>query len=270
MRPMCLLSAIFSLICSAFCSAQPAHNGGAEEQRCVNASSEIQVIVQREQAAKGFSLQTSSVPSLAEALISLQVDASSGPTPALRQMQFCEITPSMFHIRDGRVIETTIAVDRDFPTWLVGLAPSGETFLLSGFSDPLNGFNDLIKAIGLQVSADLVAGVFDFYLRLTGGESLRKSITVDEMQLQSEGLEDFRFRYSLPKAHSTYVKWWNGITPAIKKQLHRPEVTAGKDGFKVNYFRYSQGQLLQEFVIISKRGAVTVGPTKVLYAFNSQ
>jgi hypothetical protein len=206
---------------------------------------------------------------LQEALISLQVRASSAKAPAVQQMQFCEITTSMFHISEGHVTGTTVVVDREPPTWLIGLAPDGKKFLLAGFADPLKGFNGLIEAVGLQVrNADLASEVFDFYLQLTGREALRESIIVDEMQLQSESLRDFRMRYSSRQARSIYAKWWSGITSTVKKRLRRPTVAVEQNGFKVSYFRYSHGRVLQESVNVSKQGAVTTRTSKSLYGFD--
>lgn len=241
----------------------------AESVSCSSAEKEIKATVAKEREAEGFSLLIAPVPSLQEALIALQVSASSAQEPAVQAVNFCEVTTSTFHLTNGHVTGSTVAVDREPPRWLIGLAPDGKKFLLAGFPDVEKDFNELIETVGLQVAnADIVRDLFDFYLRLTGGEVLRASIVVDDMQLQSLALEDFRLRYSLPKARSLYAKWWGGIGLGLKRKLHRPEVTVQQNGFKVSYFEYHDAQILQQSVAVSNRGAVTRGTNNPLYAVN--
>jgi hypothetical protein len=244
-----------------------AHGESAEGEPCFNASKEIEELIRKDQRAASFSIQIASLPSLQEALVSLQSSTSTSKAPEVLQVQFCAATLSMFQVRDGHVITTTVLVDRELPTWLIGLAPNGKEFPLAGFTNPSAGFNELMDAVGLHVTnADVAADVFDLYLRLTGHEALRGSVVGDEMQLQSKGLEDFRLRYSLPRARSKYERWWTGISPAVKNSLRRPHVAVEQNGFRVSYFRYSEGRILQEVVAFGNDGTIKAAESKPIYS----
>ncbi len=267
MKLLCLAPLLLAMYLQAGLS-QAVENVGAS---CINASKDVLAIVHKDLDAKSASLQVTSLPALRQAFTALQVSASSVYPTAVRQIEFCEITVSLFDVRDGQVAGTTLFVDRDPPKWLMGVAPDGNTFMLSGFSDPEKGFNELIGAAGLEVrSPDLASEVVDFYLRVTGGEDLRESVVVDDMQLQSAALTDFRKRYPLAQARTLYARWWTGMSPALKKALHRPKTTAEENEFETQFFRYQYGQVLEETVTISRHGAVMPRATRALYSFRAR
>jgi hypothetical protein len=244
-----------------------AQSGVPEPQSCFSASRKIEALVRAGREPKDLSLQIVPLPRLQDALVSLEVSAASPKQPTVIQVQFCEVVVSTFQVQDGILIGTTVSVDRDLPTWIVGLAPGGKTFSLSGFTDSILEFNKLTDTIGLQVTnTDLASEVFDFYLKLIDSPALRESIVVDEMQLQCKALEDFRLRHSLPKARSEYARWWANISLAVRNELHRPSVTAEQNGFQIAYFRYFGGQVLREVVHIGKNGTVKVAGSKAIYA----
>ncbi|HET6843538.1 MAG TPA: hypothetical protein VFK06_17935 [Candidatus Angelobacter sp.] len=267
MKLMFLAPLLFALYLQAGLS-QAVENAGAS---CIIVPKDVEALIHDDLHAQNASLQVTPLPALRQAFTALQVSASSVYPAAVRQIEFCEITVSMFDVRDGHVAGTTLFVDRDPPKWLMGIAPDGRTFLLAGFSDPEKGFNELIGAVGLQVkSPDLASDVADFYLRMTGGEDLRESVVVDEMQLQSAALMDFRNRYSLAQARTLYARWWAGISPALKKALHRPKTTAENSEFETQFFRYQYGQVLEETIAISRDGAVMPRATRALYTFSAR
>ena len=267
MKLLSLAPLLFALYLQAGLS-QAVENTDAS---CANMPKNLEAIIHNDLHADNASLQVTPLPALRQAFTALQVSASSVYPAAVRQIEFCEITVSMFDVRDGHVAGTTLFVDRDPPKWLVGVAPDGRTFLLAGFSDPEKGFNELIGAVGLQVkSPDLASDVADCYLRMTGGEELRESVVVDEMQLQIAALTDFRKRYSLAQARTLYSSWWTGISPVLKKALHRPKTTAEENEFETQFFRYQYGQVLEETVVISRDGAVMPRATRALYRFTAR
>ena len=248
--------------------SQAVENVGAS---CIDASKNVEVIVHKDLDTKSASLQVTPLPALRQAFTALQVSASSVYPTAVRQIEFCEVTVSPFDVRDGHVAGTTLFVDRDPPKWLLGVAPDGRTFQLAGFSDPEEGFNELIGAAGLEIkSPDLASDVVDLYLRVTGGEDLRESVVVDDLQLQSAALTDFRRRYPLAQARTLYARWWAGISPALKKALHRPKTTAEENEFETQFFRYQYGQVLEETVTVSRHGAVMPRATRALYSFSAR
>jgi hypothetical protein len=262
------LAPLLLVMCLQAGLSQAVENAGTS---CINMPKDVEAIIHKNLDAQTASLQVTPLPALRETFIALQVSASSVYPTLVRQIEFCEITVSMFDVRDGHVAGTTLFVDRDPPKWLMGIAPDGRTFQLAGFSDPEKGFNELIGVVGLQVkSPDLASDVVDFYLRVTGGEDFRESVVVDEMQLQSAALTDFRKRYSLAQARTLYSRWWTGMSPALIKTLHRPKTTAEKNEFETQFFRYQRGQVLEETVVISRDGAVMPRAIRTLYSFTAR
>lgn len=245
-----------ALVCSSACSAQ----------RCTEDDETLQATIRREaKLPEEFTLRGAERPDLEEKALALQKDAANPKPSPIQEIRFCHFAPFLYQLENGKIVTTTVLADSEL-SWLVGLDSRDEQYLLAGFPDPLNGFNALIKALNLNIeSADTARDVFDLYLTMVWGQKAREFIIVDDMQLQSLALSDFRMRYSLPKARAMYLKWWRSMTPEIRKRLHKPEVVATEGGFTVKYVRYHQGQILPESILIDKDGTVTVGAHNKFY-----
>lgn len=243
-----------------------AFSSNALAQKCeANDQAFKDILQQQAKVPSTFTFRSTQVPSLEEGVLSLQVDVSKSSTPRVHEITVCEITPFTFQMQNGVVTGTAVELDTD-SAWLIGLGEDNKQFLLAGFADSLNGFNALINSLHIKVdNEDTARSVLDLYFRLAAGQAFRESVVVDEMQLQSLGLNDFRLRYSLPKAQVAYRRWWAGIGPKVKRQLQKPNVLRKQTGFEATYIRYAKGQIIRDSVTITSDGSVAIGPSKVLY-----
>lgn len=238
---------------------------GSTAQTCEANQEQLKAMIQKEaKLPSDFSVRAAEMPRLEAAVLSIQVDIAQSQHPRVVEVTVCEVNPFPFVLKKGSITSTSVEIDSE-SVWLIGLGPTDERFLLAGFSDPRPDFNALVRRLGLTIgNAEAARGLFDLYLKLAAGHEFREDIIVDDLQPQSMGLTDFRLHYSLPKARILYAKWWSSIKPAIKNALRRPEVARRSDGFKVTYFRYFQGRILQETITIAADGTVTLDGSKTI------
>lgn len=137
----------------------------------------------------------------------------------------------------------------NYREWLVAVNRSDVTYVLEGSTDPVAEFNGLVRDLHLQVvDANAALGIFDFFLKAARGEQFRSHVVADEMKLESVALEDWRTSDSdsqprkgeRPSVHGGLV--FRRAQRKRSSPLSQP-ASPVKNGFDVQYFFYSQGNL---------------------------
>jgi hypothetical protein len=106
--------------------------------------------------------------------------------------------------------------------------------------------------------------VFDVFVRLAHSPDFFDSVVDDVMQLQSKALEDFRLRFPKSRRIGAYENWWRGVRGRQRIRISPPIARANTSGLEVIYYRYSEGVVTKESILVSAEGAVTSVPGKVL------
>ena len=205
------------------------------------------------------------VPKLKEDFIGIQLSSLSFQPRRVSVIEVYEIRPGLYLMDGDRVVAETLNLGED-PHWLIAFGPDKSKYLLAGFEDPLVGFNKLIKDLDIgTVTKDSALNVFDLFLKTVHGYQFRASLIADEMHLQSLALQDFRLRYPTAKRKSEYNSWWARMPVSLKRALSAPKLSTDRNGFRISYFRYDTGRILQETVLVSPKGVVMLGTSVKRY-----
>lgn len=208
-------------------------------------------------------LKVTELPKLKEELIGLE---QGGENSELRAVRFFEVSPATYQVVNGKIVGVTIQLDND-SVWVVGVGPDKAIYRLAGFSDAVSDFNRLMKDSAIHVSGPETAlQVFAVFLKFAHSPEFFSSIVGDTMQLQSVALQDFRLRLPESKRLAAYDRWWKAMPPQIRTRIAAPKVRSRESRFEVLYYRYTEGVLKEESMLISAEGAATPhASSKVLY-----
>jgi len=232
-------------------------------------SAEIELIKQTVRKYSGqidLPLHVILTPKITEDLITTEQEQKETAEPLSLQMKFYEVIPAIYKVRDGKIVSETIELDKE-SRWLLCIGPKQKIYPLSGFSDPVSGFNDLMGDLQLSVtSAEMALSIFDMFLKLGCRLEKRESILSDEMKLQMLALSDFRDRYSSRERQFAYKRWWNEIPPKFRLGIVPPGVSRDNDGYKVHYYYYSRGNLIVEVLSVTSLGKVRIVSSKTLFS----
>jgi hypothetical protein len=250
-----------SLVCLAlFCPTGTCQSTCADEQRQASAVGAI-----RAQSHSDLPLQAILLPSLTDDVISLE---TTGLPHAIgtevHLVSFYKVVPSSYQLEANKVVGETIEVD-NYREWLVAVNRRNDaTYLLEGSTDPINEFNRFARDLHLQVAdANAALGIFDFFLKVVRGQEFRSRVVADEMKLESVALEDFRLRIPAAKRRAAFSSWWAGVSESTKKTLLPPIASPVKNGFYVQYFFYSQGNLSSQSLTVNSDGTIAEGKSKI-------
>jgi hypothetical protein len=195
-------------------------------------------------------------PRLEEELIGLE-QASHGENSEPRAIKFYEVSPAIYHVVKGKIVGVTVQLDDD-SAWVVGVGPEKALYRLAGFPDSVSDFNRLMRDSTIRVSGPETAlEVFDVFLKVAHSHDFSSSVVGDVMQLQSIALQDFRLRLPESTRLAAYDRWWKAMPPKIRARIASPKVRSSESSFEVLYYRYAEGVLKEESVLISPEGAVT-------------
>jgi hypothetical protein len=202
---------------------------------------------------------------LKEDFIAVQMPMSKFSERRVMLVDFYEVHTGVYFMDGDKVKGEYFELGED-RFWLIGFGPTNSQYLLAGFDDPVRGFNNLIRDLNVgTVTQDTVRDVFDLFLKTAFGNQFRTSLVADEMHLQALAVEDFRLRFASTRRKSEFDKWWMRLPRALKKSLSVPRVSSDAGGFKIDYFQYHLGRVLQETVFVRSNGTVVLGNTVVRY-----
>jgi len=150
--------------------------------------------------------------------------------------------------------------------WVVAVdCRSQQVYALEGSPDALAEFNSLIKQVGVRVtSAEIATDVFSFFSKVVYGQRFQSQIIRDEMHLESLALQDFGLGVPTERKRRSFERWWKGVSAATRKDLTRPQAVRSEDGFAVQYFHYSRGNIYRAGVIVKADGTVVEGKSVLL------
>lgn len=198
-----------------------------------------------------------------ERILSLQQE-NHGESAELKTVRFYEVRPAIYEVVDGRLASTTVQLDSE-SIWIVSLDGNRNTYKLAGFSNAVSDFNRMMHDLAIKVrTTEDALSVFDVFARLAHGPEFFDSVVGDVMQLQSKALEDFRLRFPNSRRIAAYENWWRGVQRRQRIRISPPIARANTLGFEVIYYRYAEGVVKEESVLVSPAGAVTTVPGKVL------
>lgn len=213
----------------------------------------------------GAHLRANPIPDLADDLIFLE--AHGKPVPGARITPFCFylVTLSPYFLNGHAIESVTVQID-ETGEWIAAVnTETRATYLLVGSSDPIGGFNDLIKTLHLEVrDSEFALALFDSYLRLVRGQEFRSRVVPNDMKLESVALEDFRMRIPAPGSRAAFEKWWNNVPHSTRNGLTPPRVARLEDGFVVTYFFYDRGNLWKQTLHIGIDGTLNEEKAKRL------
>lgn len=232
-------------------------------------SEEIKEAVRRNahlSSAVKIPLLVTALPKLKEDLIRIMIEEIGNESRKVQHIEFCEVMPAIYDIQNGIIVSETVELDND-SAWIVATGLNRSTYLLAGFSSPHSSFNQLTKDLGIKVdNPETALEIFDLFLKTARGQQFRFAVVADKMKLQSIALEDFRLRYPIAKRQAAFDRWWKGVPLNLKERLISPKVRSEDNGFRITYYRYSKGSVLEESVFISNQAVVHDGASKVLYS----
>jgi hypothetical protein len=213
-----------------------------------------------------YPLVIDALPKLTEILIGIDLELMENRGRSIKRIDFFEVRPQTFQIREGNIESTFIQLDSD-SNWMVAVDSDDNAIIpLRGFPNCINGFNNLISRMHISVSNALqVETIMDLFLLTTGGDDLRNSVVADDMGLQSLALQDFRIRFSEKKRKLAFNRWWKGLTPKMISKISSPRVEKQESGFTICFFRYECGSILEEKLFINKSGIIARDPIKTIY-----
>lgn len=203
---------------------------------------------------------------LLDDLIFLETNGDAKPGKQVAPVCFYRIAMSTYVLK-GDTIESLLVQTDHTSEWIAGInIDSGQTYLLAGFTDPISGFNNLMRALHLHIdSPDFADAVFGSYLKMARGAEFRSSVISDDMKLEGTALDDFRLRYSHTTSRKAFEQWWNAVPGSVKRSLTQPTAVRGGDnGFAVQYFLYNQGTLSKRTALVSPDGTVSETSFEVL------
>jgi hypothetical protein len=210
-------------------------------------------------------LTVTELTTMRERVIALEQE-NHGDSAELQAVRFYEVRPSTYEFVNGRFSSLTVQLDGE-AVWVVGVGPSKTIYKLAGFSNSVSDFNRLMRDLAIHVKGPEDAlGVFDIFARLSQPPDFFPSVVGDAMQLQGVALQDFRLRFSQSARIAAYERWWRTMSLQVKKTIVPPKVQSRQSNFEVSYYRYSEGVVKRETVLISGEGAI--GPeasSKTLY-----
>jgi len=216
-------------------------------------------------------LQTILLPGLTDDVISLETKGlPPAPGAEVHIVNFYKVVPSSYQLQGNKVVGETIEVDNN-REWLVAVSRRNDAiYLLEGSTDPITEFNKFARDLHLQVAdANAALGIFDFFLKVARGQQFRSHVVADEMKLESVALEDFRLRFTTTKRRAAFSSWWVGVSESTKKALLPPKASPVKNGFDIQYFFYSQGNISSQNLTINADGTVAEGKSKIIVSGNS-
>jgi hypothetical protein len=222
------------------------------------------------QSHSDLPLQAIPLPTLMDDVISLETKGLPRALGAdVHVVSFYKVIPSSYQLEGNKVVGETIELD-NYREWLVAISRgNGVVYLLEGSTDPITEFNRFARDLHLQVADQNAAlGIFDFFLKVVRGQQFRSQVVTDEMKLESVALEDFRLRFPTAKRRARFSLWWAGVSESTKKALLPPKANPVKNGFNVQYFLYSQGNISSQNLTVNADGTVADGKPKVIVSGN--
>jgi hypothetical protein len=254
--------ALFSILCVC------AVNSGSALGQNVCESEEVKELVKRNTylSSGKIPLLVTPLPKVKEDFLGIMLDQAESESRKIKPINFYEVMPAIYEIQNGVVVSEAVELDNENAAWIVAVGSNKSLYLLAGFPNPLSGFNQLTKDLGIKAnSPDAALDIFDLFLKTARGQRFRSVVVADKMKLQSVALEDFRLRYPAVRRQEVFDRWWKGIPLNFKERLTFPKVQSEDDGFKITYYRYDRGRIREESLFIDTQGAVQEGASKVLY-----
>lgn len=254
------LKVAISLVCLALlCPTGPCQSSCADEQKQAAAKGVV-----RAQLHSDLPLQVTQLPGLTDDVISLETNGLAHALGTnVHIVSFYKVVPSSYQLEGNKLVSETVELD-NYREWLVAVNRNDVTYLLEGSTDPVAEFNSLARDLHLQVvDANAALGIFDFFLKAARGQQFRSHVVTDEMKLESVALEDFRLRFPTAKRRAAFSSWWAGVSENTKKTLSPPRASPLKNGFDVQYFFYSQGNLSSQRLTVNSDGTVAEGKSKI-------
>jgi hypothetical protein len=224
----------------------------------------------RSQLHLEFPLQAIALPSLTDDVISIETNGLPRPVGTqVEIMNFYKIIPSSYQLDGNKIVSKTVELD-NYKEWLVAVnRRNNTTYLLEGSADTITEFNKLEGDLHLQVSdANAALDIFDFFLKVARGQEFRSHVVPDEMKLESLALEDFRLRFPTGQRRAAFSSWWAGVSENTKKALLTPKAIPVKNGYDIQYFFYSQGNISKQNLTINADGTVTEGKSTIIVTGN--
>jgi hypothetical protein len=199
-------------------------------------------------------LTVTELTTMNERVIALEQE-NHGEKAKLQVVRFYEVRPATYELADGALISVTVQLDGE-SIWVVGLGPNKVLYKLAGFANSVSDFNRLMRDLSIHVNGPEDAlSVFDIFARIAQPREFFGSLVGDAMQLQSVALQDFRLRYPESTRGAAYDKWWKAMPLHTRKNIAPPKVESRQSDFEVIYYRYREGVVKRESVLIDAEGA---------------
>lgn len=256
---MCAIAFSISLSCAA---------GNCQGDTCFDEKAIADAIrTVRVQGNFEGALQASTDPTLTDDVVYLkQLESPIILGASVPVVSFYRVTPAHYELQGNKVVSQTVEVDT-YREWLVAIDRHNDfTVILEGSSNPIAGFNKLVKDLRLLVNnTDAAVEVFDFFLKVAFGQRFRAQVLSDDIQLESIALEDFRSRLAASERRGAFETWWRNMNSDIKKALRPPKALAINGGYEIEYYVYDQGKVSDELLRMGTDGTVSKGESKVVY-----
>ena len=260
---------LFTLIMSFYSFYLPTLSTSAQiDQNNVSLPKEIRTILQSEYPPDYPQMAFHCVenPSLSEHYILFQKVTGHSDKDLELDLKFYEVTPATFEIKDNEIISETVFLG-GAPNWTFACnKKTKELYLLSGFNDPIIGFNQLMKKHNLDVSNEEVClDLFDTYLLFACGRAFRESVILDDLHLQSLALQDFCLTYSRSQKRKKFDSWWRKIPGALIQKLQPLKPTFKDGNYEIRFFRYQQKKVLEESITMNRSGMISTHKSTLIY-----
>ncbi len=180
------------------------------------------------------------------------------------QILVFDLSRQGFRLDDGALVEMAVDLD-DTPLWRVGFDCTSHTvYHLYGFADSDQGFNSLVKALGLKIkTAELALEVQSVFLALTN-RSIQTAVR-GEFDLFRAALDHYRGSGRV----DDFLGYWNKCPVGIRRKIAPPSAVPSSSGFAIHFFADSDEGLQSVSLFLQPDGELAPKDRTVLYRWPS-
>jgi len=253
------------LLAAVFGAARPTKAQGT----CLEAQAATDVIDAGQAQPKsrfptGTPLRATPAPDLDDELVFLETRGKALPETRVLPIRFYRITISHYVLKEDTIQSFATQLDAD-SEWIAAFDTKGRTaYFMAGSSDPVGGFNQLVKALHMDIKdANVALDVFDSYLKYARPE-IRADAISDDMKLERVAIEDFGERYPRDQSRAAFDRWWKAVPLSLREKIAAPVAVPSDGRFAVRYFYYDRGAIWKLTALIAPDGTVSDGKPQVL------
>jgi hypothetical protein len=174
------------------------------------------------------------------------------PGIKIRCIQIFDVKTDGFEVKDGHIVDLSIILHNP-PQFRIAYDQESNTiFHLAGFRDRREGFNGLIRTLGIRIeSEDDAASVRADYVSLCYQDS--RSVDVwNELSLMGAAIRERSSNID----QREFIKNWDKIPSRIRQQPTCPLYTKNQNGYKITYYILENLIFSKVTIVIGKDGQV--------------